>query len=79
MNLAAFCFDGQIMGEDGWLRSESFIPTKWGFAPVKTPSVAADGPDSEGTRETLYRFFLNLYSTPTEMAKLTSNWLVLGA
>jgi hypothetical protein len=25
------------------------------------------------------RFFLNLYSTPTEMAKFTSYWLTLGA
>jgi hypothetical protein len=25
------------------------------------------------------RFFLNLYSTPTERAKLTSYWLTLGA
>jgi hypothetical protein len=25
-----------------------------------------------------YFVFLNLYCTPTEMAKLTSNWLVFG-
>ena len=31
---------------------------------------ATEGPD--------YRFFLNLYSTPTEMAKLTSVWVILG-
>src|ERR1035438_6334125 len=29
--------------------------------------------------EVFYRFLLNLYSTPTEMAKLTSFWVIRGA
>jgi hypothetical protein len=29
-------------------------------------------------RHRSYFVFLNLYCTPTEMAKLTSNWLVCG-
>jgi len=39
-------------------------------AESRHPHVACHRPRSE--RTAIYRFFLNLYSTPTEMAKFTS-------
>jgi hypothetical protein len=43
----------------------------------KTGQAEESGPLAEGIRNH-QRFFLNLYSTPTEMPKLTSICFVLG-
>ena len=40
--------------------------------------TAGSGPRSKAAAELAYRLVLNLYSTPTEMAKLTSYWAVFG-
>jgi hypothetical protein len=62
-----------------YVRSKDSLVGKPEFALNKMPSAWADGMRSGATGEPGQRFFLNLYSTPTEMAKLTSNWLTLGA
>jgi hypothetical protein len=50
-------------------------PRMTGF-PVAENLQHVAGHQAAVERIPLYRFFLNLYSTPTEMAKLTSVWVI---
>lgn len=67
MKLAASLFDGCGSGNDDRLIASGVDSPRLGF-------------NSTHIRRMLksYLFFLNLYSTPTEIAKLTSNCEVLG-